>query len=210
MADLKQKCVIEDPSAPIKFEDLADGGKYADCKFDFDSNKNLQIVLKLPKAKEIKAAPAVDTTTMLDTPTTVATVSVPSPILDIPKPPPKADGVMNMTVMTGAIAGAIGSSAGPMLSNFLKSKIKSFLKSKSGIKGEEKAEEGALDCKTHNIQCNTRSAQFSATLNTLQGKIAALEGRVPEEDSFQLGDINLEDLESRITKLEKKVKKGLK
>ena len=209
MADLKQKCVIEDPSAPIKFEDLADGGKYADCKFDFDSNKNLQIVLKLPKAKEIKAAPAVDTTTILDTPTTVATVSVPSPILDIPKPPPKADGVMNMTVMTGAIAGAIGSSAGPMLSNFLKSKLKSLLKSKNSVKEEPKEEE-ATDCKTHNVQCNTRSARFSATLNSLETKLADIQTKIGGEDSMEFGNINLEELEERISKLEKRVKKGLK
>jgi hypothetical protein len=209
MADLKPKCVI-DPSTPVKFEDLAEGGKYADCEFDFGASKDIQLVLNLPVAKETKVAPTIDTTTAVDTTTLVASVAVPSPLIDIPKPPPKADSMSSMTVMTGAIAGAIGSSAGPMLANFLKSKLKSFLKSKSGIKGEEKAEEGALDCKTHNLQCNTRSSQFSASLNSLKSKVAALEGRVPDEDSLSFGDINLEDLEARITKLEKKVKKGLK
>jgi hypothetical protein len=136
---------------------------------------------------------------------TIASVATQPAHLDIPKPPPEAEGLESMTMITGAVAGVVGSSLGPILTKLLKNYGMKFLKSRFKKPGSERAAEedkGALDCKTHNMQCNTRSTQFSA-------KLQMLESRLSEKDSssYNISNNSIEDLIERIEKLEKKAKR---
>ena len=206
----KPLCNITTEDGVIKFADIQDGGAYADCQFDLSKDINLHIDIPQPVNKVVSA----DTTTVAEIlapkeSATVASVIVPTKEVHIPPKPPV--GLLESAPMAlAAVSGIVGSAAGLFVNNLIKGQLKKLIRPKKA--GEAKQEEEkAVDCKTHNLQCNTRSSQFSADIYSLKSRVSSLEAENRKEDgvSFSSGS-SLEELIERIEKLEKLNKKRSK
>lgn len=202
----KPFCNISSADGLIKFADLQAGGDYADCQFDLSKNVNLHIDIPQPVVKEVTT----DSTTVVESTTTVSSVSVPA--IDIVVPPkPPVTLFESAPVTIAAIAGVAGSAAGTFLSNLIKGKLKKLLRPKKAGEAKQEEESKELDCKTHNLQCNTRSSQFSADIYSLKSRVSQLETENSDKDGVSLtGGSSLEELVERIEKLEKLNKKRSK
>jgi hypothetical protein len=177
-----------------------------ECKFPPD--KNFSFVLEKFKQQEIVEPAKVVPDTKINTEvTTKAIVAVPSKPVDVAPQQKHLDIAAALPVITGAIAGAISSSAGPMLTNLVKKQLKKLLKNKNKAI-EEKEEEKATDCKTHNLQCNTRSTKFATQIVSLETKISALEAKNSDQSGISSSSSSdIEELVERIETLEKKLKR---
>jgi hypothetical protein len=127
----------------------------------------------------------------------IATVEVPAPPVDVPKPPQKMDTFASLPLLTGAIAGAVSSAVGPMAANFVKTLSKNLLKSNKSNSKEEKKEQ-PTDCKTSQLNAFAR-------FKMLETKVSALEKKERSAD-MNADRNNLEELIERIENLEKRRK----
>ena len=161
---------------------------------DNETKVNIKYKKKLEHKMEVKKIQKIEQPVI----NTISVVEVPTKPLDIPPPPKKAYVFSASPVLIGAFLGMIGGMVGPMITNFLKSQAKKISKK------QKKTEDKSLDCKTHNAQCNNRSTQFSANIQTLETRIGNIESKTSSD--FPFGSNSIEDLVERIEKLEKKAK----
>ena len=189
MADQKALVSLKD-GTKIEITDLAELSKYSERQ-DLDS-------ISFFSPDEIIDAGVADAGVQL-----VAAVQQPKADPVVVKPQPAQDNAAAITAMIGALAGALSSAGTPALTNLVKSLLKDKLKFKKkggDQKSEEEAEE-PTDCKTHQLKASAKFASVNARLSALENKSSS--GGSP------LTEIDVEDVEERLQKLEKQFKKIL-